>query len=348
MIDMLEKGGIPLPDRVAPGNAKVSETKLDLNYSGLTFYKDAAGDYHCHCEEKARDFSFTIKLKPLKKVILHGHDGTVKIGRKGDDMFYYFIPRCETTGSVSVAGKTYPVSGTGWYDHEFGGQIRAAKPTDSKEPQEPKTHRTDYGWNWLAVQLEDGTDISATTVVNPDNNYKVLDNYAIIIGPNSERTFYKDTVELRAVSEWVSCRSAADLPDRWVLNVPDAGIHLEVAAVFRMQECMTVIAKPSFFEGRCEVVGTIKGVQVKGTAFLERAGFGQSGSMDGFFSQVSKLTKKEVARMLPLDINDDQMRDLMADKGMEHYMDGADRTIFMENVIKPIREYVDRGGKSWR
>ncbi len=38
----------------------------------------------------------------------------------------------------------------------------------------------------------------------------------------------------------------------------------------------------------------------------------------------------------------------MADSKNRHYMDGIDKSVFVNTVIKPVREIVDRGGKAWR
>lgn len=52
----------------------------------------------------------------------------VKIGLKADTMFYYFIPRCSVAGELVIKGKKIKVSGSAWYDHEFGGTIKVEKP----------------------------------------------------------------------------------------------------------------------------------------------------------------------------------------------------------------------------
>lgn len=44
----------------------------------------------------------------------HGLNGVVK-GHDGDDMFYYFIPRCKVAGFFTVDGKRRAVRrGQGW------------------------------------------------------------------------------------------------------------------------------------------------------------------------------------------------------------------------------------------
>ena len=49
-----------------------------------------------------------------------------------------------TAGSIDVAGKSYQVEGTSWMDHEFFSAAMAANES---------------GWDWLSIQLEDGTEL---------------------------------------------------------------------------------------------------------------------------------------------------------------------------------------------
>jgi hypothetical protein len=83
-LEVVEKGAVPLPDRMFDGPVTVSKTKLDLNYDGNTFRSDAEGNYHLHCECAAKGINFTFKLQPQKQPMRQAHDGIVKIGLKQD------------------------------------------------------------------------------------------------------------------------------------------------------------------------------------------------------------------------------------------------------------------------
>jgi len=50
LIEITERGNVPLPDRVQPRESKVSTEELKLNYSGQTLVKDKDGNYKCHCK----------------------------------------------------------------------------------------------------------------------------------------------------------------------------------------------------------------------------------------------------------------------------------------------------------
>ncbi len=65
----------------------------------------------------------------------------------------------------------------------------------------PEASLVNYAWNWLAVQLEDGMDITATTLVNPKTD-EVFDNFAVIVDADSTRTQYND-VSFKGSKPWV-------------------------------------------------------------------------------------------------------------------------------------------------
>lgn len=92
--------------------------------------------------------------------------------------FYYFIPRSDLTGTITLDGETYTVEGTGWYDHEFG----LAKEKDEVERKAAPT----YAWQWLGLQLDDGTDITATTLMEAKKK-ELYDNFIVTVEADSTR-----------------------------------------------------------------------------------------------------------------------------------------------------------------
>jgi len=351
--EVCDKKNVPLPDVMMHGPAVVATDKLDLNYGGTTLVK-LPGDagYRAHIENRDKTIMFDLDFKPTKKPIRHGTDGVVKIGLKADTMFYYFIPRCTAKATMLLNGERSELTGTIWYDHEFGGNCRQNKyenpemcPPDYRDGA-TKSTTGHYAWNWLAVQLEDGTDLSATTLIHSESS-EIYDNFVITIDPDSNRTHHPDAM-FKSTQSWLSTRTTFDYPSKWVLDVPSADIHLNIDAAFEDQEFVTLISRPAFWEGRMNVTGTIKGKPVKGLAFLERHGFENLASLDRFYKKVSKMVLSEIANIFPLEPSYENSRRLIADEKSDHYMEGANLKVFTDTVIKPLRDIIDRGGKSWR
>jgi geranylgeranyl pyrophosphate synthase/predicted secreted hydrolase len=341
--EILERGHVPTPDRIFDAPVFVDEHKLDLDFGGARFQKLDDGRYQLRVDNKrarvAADVVFTLQKPPTR----HGDDGVVR-GVSGEDMFYYFVPRCAIGGTVTLDGRSQPiVNGQGWYDHEFGGPGEPEKGADGK-PKEPE--RVDIAWNWAAVQLDDGSDVSAYSLVRVADA-KILHQWAILSDPSGERHAFHD-MTLEPLNKWRSTRTFYDYPTRWKLSIPAARIELSIDAALDDQEFITVISKPAFWEGRTEIHGTRDGNPVRGLGYFERSGFETVRDLDEFFAAVGEEVRASVARVLPLALGRDDADQLIAVAGREHYLDGVDLPQLSRSMIAPIRAITDRGGKSWR
>src|SRR5688500_2700924 len=130
MAEILEQGRIPTPDRVFDGPVVVATDRLRLDYGGAHFERRADGGYHLRLVNERDGAGVDIVFHPEKPAIRHGDDGVVR-GADGEQMFYYFVPRCRVEGTITVDGEAMAVeSGQGWYDHEFGGYVPPAEPIE--------------------------------------------------------------------------------------------------------------------------------------------------------------------------------------------------------------------------
>src|SRR3954469_443894 len=102
MKEILDQGRVPRPDRIFEGPVHVDHERLALDFGGARFEKVADGRYQLSLANDQLACALTFELqKPPHR---HGDDGVVR-GAHGEDMFYYFIPRCAVTGSVTLDGE---------------------------------------------------------------------------------------------------------------------------------------------------------------------------------------------------------------------------------------------------
>lgn len=344
LTEILKKGRTPVPDRMFKGDVFVGERHLELDFDGARFEKQGDGSYCLSLFNPRVHAGCDIVFHPEKPPIRHGDNGVIK-DIKGEVGFYYFIPRCRLTGTVTLNGIKQPiVSGSGWYDHNFG--VHISDPTPKKKSNKEINSTHDTAWNWAGIQLDNGSEITAFLIFNCDTN-EVVGQWLIVIDPNGRRILHPD-IKFEPMCWWRSTRTFSDYPTCWKLEVPEAEIDLTIKACFDDQEFITFISKPSFWEGRCDVKGTVHGKQVSGLAYVERCGFEPTKDLDGFFSTVGEEVRKSVANVIPLEPTFEQVRDLIASKGHEHYMNGVDIPQLARTMLKPMREITDRGGKSWR
>jgi geranylgeranyl pyrophosphate synthase/predicted secreted hydrolase len=356
--EILEQGIVPKPDLVFDGRASVSQHTLELDFANDSFRKNRDGTYALKLVDKKRGIGCELTLTPGKPPIRHGHNGVVR-GSEDESMFYYFIPRCEVTGSITHKGVTHTLTqGQGWYDHEFGVGI-VDDPNIEAEMRMPAAERQQFqlarrarwdarqvGWNWISAQLDDGTDLT----FYPEQyvySGESAGEHALTIGPHGEVERWEGA-SFEPLEWWQSSQTFVEYPIRWRLQIPGAGIDLDVTAAFKDQEVMTLIAKNSFYEGRVDVKGTRKGKPISGLGFVERSGLGLTEDLDGFFEQVGKLVRKSVSELVPKQPTYAQAAYLLTSPDKEHYMEGVDIEQYARAHLHPIREIVDRGGKGWR
>lgn len=339
-IEMLAKGVMPYPDELLKKTPTILTEKLSLNYDGNTFQKLANGSYQLHLFHEKLELAVDINFKPMKKPVRHGDNGVVR-GVSAEDMFYYFIPRNKVTGSLKVKGKKFQIeNATGWYDHEFGCH---AKKEDIGKTEGKK----DVSWNWIAMQLNNGCELTAYDLIDLKTG-EDRGSFVILIDEKGER-HYSTNFSLKPVGDlWTSTRTFNEYPKTWKLDAPDFRLSVVAEATFPNQEFATVISKPAFWEGRMNVKGKMRGKNISGPAYIERHGFVNSSNMNEFLKAVSKATLKSVAHILPLELTQEKFEELVSKKGNTHLTHGLDKQVYIDKFIRPIREITDRSGKSWR
>jgi geranylgeranyl pyrophosphate synthase/predicted secreted hydrolase len=338
-MEILDKGNVPLPDRMfSKRDPIVEKDRLHLDFESAVLTKDANGAYVLSCTTPDGKTGVELVLNPQKPAVRHGLDGVVK-GHDGDDMFYYCIPRCNLTGHFTTNGERRPIaSGSGWYDHEFGGITQ----------EETGSPGMQYAWNWAAIQLDDGTDVSVATLVDPRTKpFREMETRSIVIDSTGARTQPDDLV-FEEKTTWTSVRTFNTYPIEWRITLPSVGLDLHLTASFADQEFVTLIAKPGFWEGRLEVKGKHRGKPVSGLAYIERNGFSTLSELDSFFKAVGEETRKAVEEVYPDVITHRDAVNLIATPETAHYVEGVDFNTFHKGIVAPVRYISDRGGKSWR
>jgi len=358
LTDILERGTVPKPDVMFDRRICVELTQLDLDYAGDTFRKQADGSYHLRLHDAQRGLGCDLTLTPQKLPVRHGDAGVVR-GPEDEAMFYYFIPRCNVLGTLTWAGRTSDLTqGQGWYDHEFGvGAVEDPDPETEalldvaarEQVQRERRARWDarqIGWNWISAQLDDGSELTHYPEYFLCSG-ESAGEYTLTVSPQGEAQRWTNT-SLQPLAFWQSTQTFVEYPVRFRLQIPDAGLDLEVASALHDQEVMTLIAGNSFYEGRVNITGTRHGQPVTGIGFMERSGLGVPDDLDGFFNGVSKLVRSCVQTLMPEQPSFEQATFLLTAADKAHYMQGVDIEQYARAHLHPIREMVDRGGKGWR
>ena len=209
---------------------------------------------------KAPSFAFDLVSKPLKPPVFHGGQGYSLKGKRPESAScYYSFTRLETSGTLSINGRTEPVKGTAWMDHEF-----------SSAPLEEDL----VGWDWFSIQLNDQTELMVYLLRHPDGSYSPASS-GTFVKPNGESIHLThEDFKVQILDRWTSKRSGATYPARWRFHVLPLQLELTIDPNLPDQELMTTRStQVTYWEGSVSVSGKSKGKPVEGVGYVEMTGY---------------------------------------------------------------------------
>lgn len=211
-----------------------------------------------------------LELKPGKPPVAHGADGVSQKGSAaGNASHYYSLTRMPTSGFLTVNGERISVSGQSWMDHEFGSSF---------------LEKGQMGWDWMSLQLDDGTDLMLYRFRRNDSTRDTHSNGTIVYSDGRNFAIPFDRFEMEPIETWRSSRSGGEYPVRWRVSVPEREIEIEVRAVISDQEMRTGESTGvTYWEGSVEIDGTQRGRPVRGRGYLEMTGY--AGAAMGVLSE---------------------------------------------------------------
>jgi predicted secreted hydrolase len=215
-----------------------------------------------------QDFTLSLNLATSRPLVKHGVNGYSRKGQQpGNASIYYSFTRLPTQGTLEIGQEKFSVIGSSWMDHEFGTSFLEAGQV---------------GWDWFALQLDDGSDLMLFQIRNvlplvPPNLSGTL------ISPNGNVTkLAASDIKLTSSQPWKSPATGGQYPLQWEIELPQQQGKLQVTTKLKAQEMHGAQAGPSYWEGAVEAAGQLGGKAVRGKGYLEMTGY--SGGMAAFFS----------------------------------------------------------------
>jgi len=224
--------------------------------------QDADGRHRLQAAAASGGASFAagLVLQEGGRFVAHGEQGFSRKGSQpGNASHYYSLTRMPTRGTLTVGGERFTVEGNSWMDHEFGSSLL--------EPGQ-------VGWDWFAIQLEDGADLMLFQMRRADGRADPNSSGTLADGTRQTRRLGAGDFALRPNRVWTSPASGASYPVGWTLRVPGLGLELEVRAAVEAQELRTERSTGvTYWEGAVEVRGTRNGRPALGRGYLEMTGY---------------------------------------------------------------------------
>ncbi|HYB42367.1 MAG TPA: lipocalin-like domain-containing protein [Candidatus Methylomirabilis sp.] len=219
---------------------------------------DAQGALPVRLRASDADLAIDLVLESGKSVALQGDRGWSRKGAgPGNASYYYSLTRMPARGRVTVRGESLAVSGLAWMDREWS--------TTALAPELA-------GWDWLALQLDDGRDVMVYQLRRRDGSADPHSAGTLVAADGTTRPLARDEVGLAVLDHWTSPASQVRYPSRWRLAIPGADLRLEIAPRLADQE---LIVGTRYWEGAVEVHGSESGRPISGRGYVELVGYGE-------------------------------------------------------------------------
>ena len=237
------------------GVAAASEQDMDVKLRDWSLKADGA---NYTAELPTADFAIKLQFKETQRVLLQGQQG---LSRKGPEekqtSYYYSQPQLATRGSLRIQGTSFEVTGKAWLDHEWSEEL---------------LHPSAVGWDWIGINLDDGSALTAFQLRDKDGK-TVWDGGSFRSSSGELRIFRRGDVSFEPVRRWTSPLSRTSYPVQWRVSTPMA--LYTVTAVIDNQELDSRNSTGSiYWEGLSQLLDD-QGRRV-GMGYLEMTGYAQA------------------------------------------------------------------------
>jgi len=217
---------------------------------------DKAGVLPMHLRAAAGEVALDIQLANNKPVVLQGERGFSRKGQaEGNASYYYSLTRMPTSGTVTLGDESFSVSGASWMDREWS--------TSALEEGQ-------VGWDWFALQLDDGRDIMFYRLRRRDGSIDSHSSGVIIEVEGSQRLLPAAAVKFEVLDRWRSPATGTVYPARWRVMIPTEDLVLEIEPHYADQEMDFSLR---YWEGAVKLTGRAEGRPISGHGYVELVGY---------------------------------------------------------------------------
>ncbi len=237
------------------GVAQAARDDTDVRLRDWTLAREPGSAYLARLP--AGDFTLDLRFTPTQPLLLQGQAG---LSRKGPEerqaSYYYSQPQLKAEGRLQLKDQRFDVAGRAWLDHEWSEEL---------------LHPQAVGWDWIGMNLDDGSALTAFRLRRADGS-AVWAGGSVRRPGGSPRAFADHEVVFTPVREWASPATGTRYPVEWRVATP-AGTFT-VRALLDAQELDSRTSTGTvYWEGLSELLdGTGRRV---GLGYLEMTGYAQ-------------------------------------------------------------------------
>lgn len=156
----------------------------------------------------ADDFGWSLTLDGQRPLVLQGDQGFSAKG-PGQGSHYYSATRLNVQGTLAVDDRSVPVRGTGWLDREWSTSVLSAQQV---------------GWDWFALQLDDGRDLMMFNLRRADCRRDPFDHGVLVRADGGYQKLQAADYDLQPLAVWAGPGhdSLQPMQDRCAASPADA------------------------------------------------------------------------------------------------------------------------------
>jgi predicted secreted hydrolase len=204
------------------------------------------------------DVAIDLAVAPAKPVVLQGDRGLSQKGPEpGNASIYYSFTRMPARGTVRLGADMLEVAGEAWMDREWS---TSALGTDLE------------GWDWFAVQLDDGRELMVYLLRRRDGTPDLFSAGTLVAADGTARRLEPADFRVETLAHWTSPHSGVRYPARWQVSVPSADLQLQIEPRLADQELRV---GTRYWEGAVAVRGSSAGRPAAGQGYVELVGYGE-------------------------------------------------------------------------
>jgi len=220
---------------------------------------DAAGErrtFPVRLRAHGGDVAVDLLLEEGKPPVLQGDRGLSRKGpASGNASYYYSLTRMPTRGEVRIGADTLRAAGDAWLDREWSTSALS---------------EGEVGWDWFALQLDDGWDLMVYRIRGRDGVASPFSG-GTLVGPGGEARplVLGEDVWVDDIGVWTSADGAA-YPSGWRVRLPERGWDLDVRPVLDDQELDLAFR---YWEGAVRVAARSGSGSPGGRGYVELTGY---------------------------------------------------------------------------
>ena len=192
-----------------------------------------------------------------KPHVLQGDRGLSQKGPEpGNASYYYSHTRMPTRGTVVLGADTLRTTGLSWLDREWS----TSALSDGQ-----------VGWDWFALQLDNGWDLMVYQLRMADGSAHPLSDGVLVDPSGAKRDLaWGSDISVTPTGTWTSPLDGSVYPSGWRIAIPAQGWALDVTPVFPGQELDLAFR---YWEGAVRVAGTAAAAPASGRGYVELTGY---------------------------------------------------------------------------